>query len=365
MEQRPTNTAHRAQQSARSGAPVVVVTGASAGVGRAVAIAFGQRGHRVALLARGHAGLEGSRCDVEAAGGQALVIPTDMADADAVFAAADRVVAEWGRIDVWVNDAMATVFGPAERVPVPEWERVTKTDYLGVVYGTLAALKHMRPRDAGTIVQVGSALSYRSIPLQAPYCAAKFAIRGFTDSLRSELSHDGSRIRLTMVQLPGVNTPQFAWSKTHMPRRHRPVGAWYQPEAIAENILHAADEAPRELWIGLPAIQAIVGSMLIPGLLDRYLGATAYEQQMSDTPAPPPSDEGILFEPAGTDHGAHGPFDAGARTSAIGLDPTLLRGGLVVMAVGALTAAFFAGRRSAETRALPHQRLRRVTGHGR
>ena len=150
-----------------------------------------------------------------------------------------------------------------------------------------------------------------------------------------------------------------------MPRRHRPVGAWYQPEAIAENILHAADEAPRELWIGLPAIQAIVGSMLIPGLLDRYLGATAYEQQMSDTPAPPPSDEGILFEPAGTDHGAHGPFDAGARTSAIGLDPTLLRGGLAVMALGALTAAFFAGRRSAETRALPHQRLRRVTGHGR
>ena len=166
--------------AARSDAPVVVVTGASAGVGRATATAFGQRARRVALIARGHAGLEGARRDVEAGGGQALVIPTDVADADAVFAAADRVAAEWGRIDVWVNNAMATVSGPAEKVPPAEWERVTKADYLGVVYGTLAALRHMRRRDAGTIVQVGSALAYRSIPLQAPYCAAKFAIRGFT-----------------------------------------------------------------------------------------------------------------------------------------------------------------------------------------
>jgi hypothetical protein len=240
---------------------------------------------------------------------------------------------------------MATVFGPAERVPPAEWERVTKADYLGFVYGTLAALRHMRRRNAGTIVQVGSALSYRSIPLQAPYCAAKFAIRGFTDSLRSELDHDGSAVRLTMVQLPGVNTPQFAWSRTHMPRRHRPVGAWYQPEAIAAQIVRAAEQAPRELWIGLPAIQAILGSMLIPGLLDRYLGATAYDQQMSDTPAG--DGRGILFAPADADHGAHGPFDAGARTRAIGLDPRLLRGGLAAAAVGALAAAFFIGRRSA------------------
>ncbi len=217
----------------------MVITGASAGIGRATAIAFGRRGYRVALLARGQARLESVRRDVEASGGLALVIPTDISDAEAVFAAADRIAAEWGRIDIWVNNAMVTVFGPAERVPVAEWERVTKADYLGTVSGTLAALKHMRPREAGTIVQIGSALAYRSIPLQAPYCAAKFAIRGFTDSLRSELSHDGSAIWLTMVQLPGVNTPQFAWSHSHMPRRHRPVGAWYQPEAVAEQIVRA------------------------------------------------------------------------------------------------------------------------------
>lgn len=217
MERDTTPTTHHLAQPtpAPSDAPVIVLTGASAGVGRATATTFGRRGYRVALLARGHAGLEGARRDVEAGGGQALVIPADVSDADAVFAAAERVAAEWGRIDVWVNNAMATVFGPAERVPPSEWERVTKADYLGAVYGTLAALKHMRPRNTGTIVQIGSALSYRSIPLQAPYCAAKFAIRGFTDSLRTELSHDGSRIRLTMVQLPGVNTPQFAWSRTH------------------------------------------------------------------------------------------------------------------------------------------------------
>ena len=212
--ERDIRSARSPKPPVRSGAPVVVVTGASAGVERAVATAFGRRGYRVALLARGHAGLAGARPGVEAAGGQALAIPTDTADPEAVFAAADQVAAAWGRIDVWVNDAMATVFGPAERVTPAEWERVTRTDYLGYVHGTLAALKHMRPRDAGTIVQVGSALAYRAIPLQAPYCAAKFAIRGFTDALRAELSHDRSRVRLTMVQLPGVNTPQFAWSAT-------------------------------------------------------------------------------------------------------------------------------------------------------
>ena len=356
------STPDHAAEPTRSDAPVVVVTGASAGIGRATATAFGRRGCRIALLARGRAGLDGARRDVEAGGGQALVIPTDVSDADAVFAAAERVVAEWGRIDVWINNAMATVFGPAEQVPVAEWERVTNTDYLGTVYGTLAALRHMRPRDAGTIVQIGSALAYRAIPLQAPYCAAKFAIRGFTDSLRTELSRDGSAIRLTMVQLPGVNTPQFAWSRSHMPRRHRPVGAWYQPEAVAEQIVRAADEAPRELWVGLPAIQAIVGSALIPGLLDRYLGANAYEQQMSDTPAPP-DHRAILFEPAEADHGAHGPFDAGARTRAMGLDPALLRGGLALAAVGALAGAFFIGRRSAMSgrrQALPPARPARI-----
>jgi NAD(P)-dependent dehydrogenase (short-subunit alcohol dehydrogenase family) len=273
-------------------------------------------------------------------------MPVDVGDADAVFAAADEVIKQWGRFDVWVNDAMATVFGPADSVSAAEWERVTRTDYLGTVHGTLAALKHMRPRNAGTIVQIGSALAYRAIPLQAPYCGAKFAIRGFTDALRTELAHDGSAVRLTMVQLPGVNTPQFVWSRTHMPRRHRPVGAWYEPETVAAEIVRAAERAPREFWIGLPALEAILGSVFAPGWLDRYLAENAYEQQMSETPAPF-GNHGILFEPAATDHGARGPFDAGARTHIIAMEPATLRGGLAVAALGILAAAFVLGRRSA------------------
>ena len=228
----------------------VVVTGASAGVGRAVAIAFAQKGWNVALIARGKEGLEGARRDVEAAGGHALVLPLDVAEADAVFAAADQVMAEWGHIDVWINDAMVTIFAPVKDIKPDEFRRVTEVTYLGQVYGTMAALKHMRPRNRGTIVQVGSALSYRAIPLQSAYCGAKFAIRGFTDALRSELDHERSRIRLTMVQLPAVNTPQFDWARSRMPRKLQPVPPIYQPEAIAKEIVRAALEAPRELWIG-------------------------------------------------------------------------------------------------------------------
>lgn len=267
-----------------------------------------------------------------------MAIQADVGEAEAMFAAAEEIRRAWGSIDIWVNNAMATVFGPVERIPPSEWERVTKTDYLGAVHGTLAALKHMRERNAGTIVQIGSALSYRAIPLQAPYCGAKFAIRGFTDALRAELRHDKSRIRLTMVQLPGVNTPQFTWSRTHMPRRHRPLGAWYQPEAVAEEIVKAAYEAPRELWVGGPAIKAIIGSMLIPRFLDRYLGANAYEQQMSAMPASP-DDPGILFAPKNEDRGARGPFDAGARGRvAAAADPVVLRIGALAAALAALAA---------------------------
>lgn len=324
--------------------PVAVVTGASAGVGRATAIAFARRGYRVALLARGHAGLEGARRDVEAAGGEALAIPTDVADAAAVFSAADQVAARWGRIDVWVNNAMQTVVGPVHRTAATEFRRVTEVTYLGAVHGTLAALRHMRPRDAGTIVQVGSALSYRAIPLQSAYCGAKFAIRGFTDSLRTELIHDRSRIRLTMVQLPGVNTPQFDWSHTHLAHRHQPVGACYQPEAVARAIIDAAERAPRERWIGWPAIQAILGAMVAPGLTDRYLARTAYEGQISEVPVRP-DDPDMLLGPAARDHGARGRFSARARGSAVAVDPLPLRGGIGLAALGLLAGALLLGAR--------------------
>lgn len=325
----------------------VVVTGASAGIGRATAIAFARRGCNVALLARGREGLEGARRDVEAAGGRARVILVDVADNEAVSLAADDVVAQWGGIDVWVNNAMATVFGPAEQVPAAEWKRVTEVTYLGTVHGTLAALKHMRSCNSGTIVQIGSALAYRPIPLQAAYCGAKFAVRGFTDALRTELLHQGSSVRLTMVQLPGVNTPQFGWSRTHAPRRHQPVGAVFEPEAIAEAIVEASVRAPREVWVGLPAIQAIMGNLVAPALLDRYLARTAYDQQLSEEPA---RDGGadILFAPASRDHGVRGRFSEKAVDEVWTVDPAFLRGGIALAAAGLAAGAFLLGRSGRE-----------------
>ncbi len=257
--------------------PVVVVTGASAGVGRAAAAAFAQRGWSVALLARGRTGLEGARHEVEQAGGSALVIPVDVGDPDAVAAASDRVVAAWGGIDVWVNNAMATVYAPVEEITPAEFKRVTEVTYLGQVHGTLAALKHMRRQGTGTIVQVGSALAYRASPLQSAYCAAKAAVRGFTDSLRSELIHEGSPIRLTMVHLPAVNTPQFDWARSRLPRRLQPVPPIHDPEVAAEAIVRAARKAPRELWVGSPTIKAILGTMAAPGLLDQLLARGAWD----------------------------------------------------------------------------------------
>ena len=325
---------------------VVVVTGASAGIGRATATAFARRGWAVALLARGEAGLAGARREVEAAGGCALVITLDVADPAAVNAAADQVAARFGRIDVWVNNAMATVFGRADQVPAGEWQRVTDVTYLGAVYGTLAALRHMRPCDHGTIVQVGSALAYRSIPLQAPYCAAKAAVRGFTDALRCELLHDGSGVRLSMVHLPGVNTPQFGWSRTHMAKRHRPVGAVYQPMVAAEAIVKAAIEAPRELWVGAPVVQAILGSMAAPAVLDRYLARAAYEAQLGPTPAG--DGAGILEHPSSRDGGVDGPFGAEAALRAMTASAGLIRTTIALSAFGALAAAFVIGRNRAE-----------------
>lgn len=327
---------------------VAVITGASAGVGRATALAFARRGWRVALLARGRDRLESARTEVEAAGGNALPIPTDVADADAVFAAADRIVAEWGRIDVWVNNAMATIFAPADRVSPPEFERVTQVTYLGQVHGTLAALKQMRGQGRGTIVQIGSALSYRSIPLQSAYCAAKFAVRGFTDSLRSELAHEGSPIRLTMVQLPAVNTPQFDWARSRLPKQLQPVPPIFQPEPIAEQILWAAEHAPRELWVGGPTLQAILGTIALPGWLDRLAARRAWDGQMTRRPAPDGVDGNLFAAPRG-DPGSHGRFDPCSRARVFAARESHARAGVAALAaalgIGIALTSFRAGKR--------------------
>ncbi|HEV7251943.1 MAG TPA: SDR family oxidoreductase [Mesorhizobium sp.] len=345
-------------EGADSGAHVAVVTGGSAGVGRAVALAFAREGWRVAVIARGRERLESAAREIEVAGGRALAIPADMADAAAVQAAADEIASAWGGIDVWVNNAMATVFGPVSALSPDEVRRVTEVTYLGQVHGTLAALKHMRASGEGTIVQVGSALAYRSIPLQSAYCAAKAAVRGFTDSLRSELDHEGSRIRLTMVQLPAVNTPQFDWARSHLPRRLQPVPPIHQPDTVAAAVVRAAHEAPRELWVGGPTIQAILGTMAAPGLLDRMMAAQAWDGQMTDERADARDDN--LFEAPPGDPGAQGRFSARARKSVVAVSGTAARGFLAAGALGGAAGLFAAawlwGRASAERRAgLPAQ----------
>jgi short-subunit dehydrogenase len=328
----------------------VVITGASAGVGRATARAFARRGWKVALLARGAERLEAARAEAERAGAAAtLVLRADVADAAAVEHAAAEAAEAFGGIDVWINCAMATVLGEVAETTPEEFRRVTEVTYLGYVHGTLAALRHMRPRDRGTIVQIGSALAYRAIPLQAAYCGAKFAIRGFTDSLRSELLHEGSGLRLTMVQLPAVDTPQFDWARNHMSRRPRPVAPVFTPEAIAEHIVRAARDAPRELWIGGPAVQAILGNMAIPGLLDRMLATKAYGGQQADEPAQVRPDN-LLAPPPG-DPGMRGRFGAEARARVAAFDPALLRAGAAVAGLGLLGGAWLWGRMSAGRRA--------------
>ena len=314
---------------------VIVVTGASAGLARAAAVELARSGARVALLARGRAGLEAAAREVEQAGGQALVIPMDVADPEQVEAAADRVEARWGPIDVWINGAMVTVYSPVQALTPAEIRRVTEVTYLGAVHGTLAALARMRPRDRGAIVQVGSALAYRSIPLQSAYCGAKHALRGFTNSLRSELIHDGSRVRLVMVQLAGFNTPQFQWGRAHVPKHPRPLPPWYQPEVAARGIAWAARHPRRrELWVGYPAVKAILGERLAPWLGDRILAREAYEGQMTDQDVAPDRPDN-LYAPAEGDYGTHGPFDDRARTRSLQLWAATHRGAVL----GALGAA--------------------------
>ena len=287
---------------------IVVVTGASAGIGRATAIEFGRHGWRVALLARGIDGLEGARRDVEQAGGEALIVVTDVADENQVEAAADQVERAWGAIDVWVNDAMATIFCDLLSIAPADFRRATEATYLGTVWGTMAALKRMKPRDAGAIVQVGSALAYRSIPLQSPYCGAKSAIRGFTDALRSELIHDKSRVHLTMVQLSAFNTPQFDWGRCCLPDAPKPLGKIVQPAVAARAIVWAATHRRREWWVGWPAVEAILGTRFLAAYLDRKLASDAYAGQESPKPLAPGRRDN-LYQPLPGDHGAHGRFD--------------------------------------------------------
>jgi NAD(P)-dependent dehydrogenase (short-subunit alcohol dehydrogenase family) len=294
--------------------PVVVVTGASGGVGRAVVRAFAQRGARLGLLARGEVGLKEALHDVERCGATGLVVPTDVSRWGQVETAADRVERELGPVDVWVNVAFTSVFGTAADIKPEEFERVTAVSYLGYVYGTKAALARMRPRDRGTVVQVGSALAYRGIPLQSAYCGAKHAIQGFNESVRCELLHDGSNVHVTMVQLPAVNTPQFSWVRSRMRRQAQPVPPIYQPEVAARAILYAADHPRRrEYWVGGSTAATLVANAVAPGLLDRYLARTGFDSQQTDAPHDP-HDQGNLARPAdgtdGHDFGAHGIFDS-------------------------------------------------------
>jgi NAD(P)-dependent dehydrogenase (short-subunit alcohol dehydrogenase family) len=324
-------------QSATS--EVVVITGASAGVGRATAIAFAKRGARIGLLARGHAGLVGACQDVEAAGGQALVLPTDVADPGQVEAAAQRIEDTFGPIDIWINNAMVSVFSPIKEMPPAEFKRVTEVTYLGCVYGTLAALKRMLPRDHGVIIQVGSALAYRGIPFQAAYCAAKHAIQGFHDSLRSELLHDGSKVRVTMVQMPALNTPQFGWVKSRLPHKAQPVPPIFQPEVAATAIVYAADHNRREVYVGWPTVKAIVADKLASGVLDHYLAKTGYQAQQTGEPADPNQLHNLWAPVDDTeDHHAHGVFERRAHAWSSQLWANTHRGWLALAGAGILGA---------------------------
>jgi len=315
-------------------AGIVVVSGASAGIGRAVARRFGARGWRVALIARGTDGLQAARDEIERAGGEAMVIQADVADESAVEAAAERVEREWGPIDVWVNNAMVTAFCEFMDMAPADFRRATEVTYFGSVWGIRAALSRMLPRDRGVIVQVGSALAYRSIPLQSAYCGAKSALRGFIDSLRSELLHRGSRVKLTMVQLSAFNTPQFDWGKACISKQPQPVPPIFQPEVAAEAIYDAALRPRREWWVGWPAVKAILGQRVVPGMLDRLLAREGYSGQHTDEPLPAGRRDN-LYAPVAGDHGAHGRFDARAKSRSLQVELNLHRGAIAASALAA------------------------------
>jgi NAD(P)-dependent dehydrogenase (short-subunit alcohol dehydrogenase family) len=309
----------------------VVITGASAGLGRAIALKFAKSGARIALLARGKAGLDAAASDVKKAGGSALALPVDVANAEAVEEAAASAERELGPIDIWINNAMVSVFSPVAEMKAEEFRRVTEVTYLGVVHGTLAAIRRMLPRNRGSIVQIGSALAYRSIPLQSAYCAAKHAIVGFTDSLRCELVHDGSQVRVTVVHMPALNTPQFGWVESRLPNRAQPVPPIFEPEVGADAVFWAAHHNRRELYVGGSTVQAIAGNAIAPGALDRYLGRTGYESQQTPEPEDPNRASNLWRPVDGSkDFGAHGAFDSRARSSSVQLWADLHRAWLAI-----------------------------------
>jgi short-subunit dehydrogenase len=329
----------------------VVITGASAGIGRAAARQFGTRGDNVGLLARGAAGLEGARREIEDLGGRALAIPTDVADFAAVDAAASEVEQRFGPIDVWVNVAFSSVFAPFHQITPEEYRRVTEVTYLGYVHGTMAALTRMRRRDRGTIVQVGSALGARAIPLQSAYCGGKHAINGFTESVRTELMHEKSNVAITVAQMPAVNTPQFSWVLSRLPRHPQPVAPIYQPEVAAQAIVYAADHPRRkQYWVGASTAVTVMAQRIVPAVLDRYLARTGFSSQQTGdrVEADRPSN---LWEPCdahdGHDYGAHGAFD----DRAIGRAPQLwLSHHAALTAVGATIAVTGAAASAARTK---------------
>jgi NAD(P)-dependent dehydrogenase (short-subunit alcohol dehydrogenase family) len=322
---------------------VVVITGASAGVGRATAHRFAREGAWIALLARDNPALEHAAKEVRELGGMALPIPVDVANAEQVEAAAEHIEQELGAIDIWINAAMTTVFAPVSEITAEEFRRATEVTYLGAVHGTLSALKRMRPRNRGTIVQVGSALAYRAIPLQAPYCASKFAIRGFTDALRVELLHERSKVHVTMVQLSAFNTPQFEWARNRLEGRPQPVPPIFQPELAARGVYWAAHHRRREVCVGFPAVKAIVANKWFPSLVDRVLAKQGYTGQVDTQPVPEERPDN-LFEAAPVDYGTHGRFDARAKSRSLQWWLTSHRNALLLGA-GAMAALMFTRRR--------------------
>jgi NAD(P)-dependent dehydrogenase (short-subunit alcohol dehydrogenase family) len=321
---------------------VVVVTGATSGIGRAIARRFAKDGASIGLIARGRDGLAGARKEVEEAGGRALELPCDVSEWDGVNSAARAVEEAFGPIDVWINNAMTTVFAPFKEIEPDEFKRATEVTYLGAVWGTKAALDRMLPRDRGSIVLVGSALAYRGIPLQSPYCGAKHAEKGFFESLRTELRHDKSKVHLSMVQLPGLNTPQFIHCRSKMPMVPQPMPPYYEPEVAADAVHWAAHNRRRELFVGMPTVKTIVGNKVAPWLVERVLAKQGYGGQQSDKPADPDRRDNLMSPPPG-DPGAHGPYDQKARSSSVQTQLAKRRGLVGMVTAGVLMLTGFLG----------------------